>query len=592
MINWLKKSAFASPKPDRAVAGFAKASPSAEALEDKMADKKENFAPLAIFILAVLPFVFNLRGFFVSDDWDFLTQVANPHQPLWRYFFTNYVGTHAGGSYRPLVVWFWAAAYHFFQLNYFWYHLVQIFFHAANAVLLYFIVLNFFQPEKKQERFILAAIAAVIFAILPNHSEAVAWIAAVNDPLCAFFYLASLLSLLLCLKFAKAKYWLYAASLLFFSAAIFTKEMAMSLPFIVLIFAGYYFWQQRERAAKILIATPYFIILAGYFWLRYRAIGLFFGYYGETHLHLGLAKIAADCADIVIGFVLSDKARAVFSLWLNNNLVIISVIFSLLLVWLIYLTWKKKWAAWPWLIFLSLLVSLAPVASLGVNLTRTYFSEEGERYGYLPSIFFATIAAALIIARWKKIKHRLPCRIIFPIIICLLAVGLAGQLLIKNWRFAEAAAVAQKTLQGAVTEMRQGNYAGVLFFGLPDNFHGAPIFRNGWQEAIDFYLPKPPIILAPFNRTAYELNQKFFVTKINHSDYDYSGENKAKSILAKPEFISADYSTVLSDYVYEPAGSDDRYFGGSLAVYLSDKLAANPQVGLFFWNGEEWEIRN
>ena len=34
-------------------------------------------------------------------------------------------------------------------------------------------------------------LAAVFFTILPNHSEAVIWIAAVADPMAAFFYLLS-----------------------------------------------------------------------------------------------------------------------------------------------------------------------------------------------------------------------------------------------------------------------------------------------------------------------------------------------------------------------------------------------------------------
>jgi len=555
--------------------------------------KKENFVPIILFILAVLPFLFNLHNFFLSDDWDFLTQVAGPHQPLWRYFFTNYVGTHAGGSYRPLVVWFWAFCHHFFQLNYFYYHLLQIFFHSANVVLLYFIINNFFWPKEKTDRFILAIASTALFALLPNHAEAVAWLAAVADPLCTFFYLASLLSLLFCLKYSRAKYWLYDFSLIFFLAALFTKEMAMSLPFIVSIFVIYYWWQNRSdvKAMKILLVIPYFIILAGYFWLRYRAIGLFFGYYGgDQNLHFGLAKTAADYFDIIVSFVLSDKLRTIVSLWLNNHAAIILIIFILLLAVLIGLTVKKKWSAWPWLVFLSLLVSLVPVASLGINLTKTYFSEEGERYGYLPSLFFAVLLAAGIVAVGKKIKNKLSLRIIYFIIIFFIAVGLADQLIVKNWRFEQAGAAAKQALQGAVTAMKQGNYQGVLFFGLPDNFHGAPIFRNGFAEAVKFYLAEPPIILAPFSRSAYETGQKFAVEKINQSDYNYYNVKAAKVILAQPTFSSADYSTALNNFVFDQAGINDRYFGSRLAISLSPGLATNPRVALFFWTGGNWLI--
>jgi hypothetical protein len=378
---------------------------------------------------------------------------------------------------------------------------------------------------------------------------------------------------------------------LFFCAALLAKEMAMSLPFIVLFFAFYYWWKNRVniKAIKILFVVPYFAILAGYFWLRYRATGLFFGYYGTEHLHLGFNKIAAVYSDLIISFVLSDQARTVFSLWLNDNSAIILAVAILFLTGLLYLTWKKKWPAWPWLIFLSLGVSLVPVASFGINLTKDYFSEEGERYGYLPSIFGAMMLAAGIIARWKRI-NKIYCKIAFPIIIILIAAGLAGQLLVKNWRFEQAGIVAKQALEGAVEQMEQENYLGVLFFGIPDNFHGAPIFRNGWKQAIAFYLVKPPIILAPFNRTAYEAGQKFTVDRTGGNHYDYASADGSKTILAKPKFSSEDYSTALKDYIFDPAGINDRYFGSALDIGLSVNLAGNDQVALFFWNGGGWEI--
>jgi protein O-mannosyl-transferase len=555
--------------------------------------KRENFVPILIFILAVLPFLFNLRDFFLSDDWDFLTQVANAHQPLWRYFFTNYLGTHAGGSYRPLVIYFWFVARHFWQMNYFWYHSLQIFFHGGCAVLLYLVVLNFFQPEKMDDRFRLATVAAVVFALLPDHPEAVAWLASVADPLSSFFYLGSLLCLLLCLKFPRARHWLYAGSLLFFLTALFAKEMAMSLPFIVLIFVIFYAWKNRaqgRQTGKILLSVPYFILLAGFFWLRYRAIGLFFGYYGEDHLSLGFMKTAAVYSDVVTSFVLSDNWRTIFSLWLNKNLMIILIFFIFFLVWLAYLTWKKKWSAWLWLVFLSLGVSLVPVASFGINLTGTYFSEEGERYGYLPSLFFAVLAAALIIAAYKKISRHAALRIIFYLLCILMVAGLSGQLLIKNWRYEQAGIAAKQTLFGAVSQMEKGGYVGVLFFGLPDNFHGAPIFRNGWQEAISFYMNKPPIILTPFSRTAYETGQKLSVKSVDQRDFNYYNDFFGRTIIAKPKFSSADYSTVLQNFVFEPQGINDRYFGSKLSISLSPSLAANPQVALFFWNGSGWDV--
>jgi hypothetical protein len=183
-------------------------------------------------------------------------------------------------------------------------------------------------------------------------------------------------------------------------------------------------------------------------------------------------------------------------------------------------------------------------------------------------------------------------KIIFAAVIIIFAAGLASQLLIKNWRYQQAGVVAQTALRSAVAEMRQGDYQGALFFGLPDNFHGAPIFRNGWQEAIAFYLPEPPIILAPFNRTAYEADQKFSAVKVDNKDFNYSSAGGKKFILAKPNFSSVDYSTVLKNYIFELSGINDRYFGSELDIALSADLASNAKVALFFWNGSGWDVLN
>jgi|WetSurMetagenome_2_1015567.scaffolds.fasta_scaffold39640_2 protein O-mannosyl-transferase len=553
--------------------------------------RKENWVPLAIFIAAALPFIFNLRDFFLSDDWDFLTQAAGAHQVWWRYLLTNYVGTHAGGSYRPLTIFFWLAADNFWQLNYFWYHFVQVFLHSANVVLLYFLVYNFVWPAKKADRFTLATIAAAIFILLPNHSEAVAWIAAISDPLCAFFYLTSLFLLLLGLKYPQQKVWLYFGSLASFFAALLAKEMAMSLPFVVLFFVVYYLFVRREKMIKSWIVLPYFLLLAGYLGLRYHATGLFFGYYGAEHLQFSLRGVITTYSDIVTSFILSDHWRTVFSLKLDNHLKVVATILVLSLASMAYLTGKNKWPLWPWLFFVAMLATLAPVASLGINLTATYFSEEGERYGYLPSLFFAVILAIAIWFLSKKISARRG-RIAFGLVIILLALGLGGQLIVKDWRYHVAGDVAQQALRTAVSEMRTGDYIGVLFFGLPDNFHGAPIFRNGFLEAINFYLAEPPIILSPFNRTAYETGEHFTVTRADQDNFIYADANGNKAILAKPKFSSADYNTVLKDYIFEPRGTNDRYFGRQLAVSLSDHLASSDKIAVFFWQGGGWQVIN
>jgi protein O-mannosyl-transferase len=557
--------------------------------------KKKHFVPIIIFILAALPFIFNSRDFFLSDDWDFLTQAASGQQPWWRYFFTNYIGTHTGGSYRPLMIICWIIGHHLWQLNPFWYHFVQISIHAANAVLLYFLVNNFICPKAEKKRFVLAVLAATIFIILPNHSEGVLWLAAISDTFAAFFFLLSLLLLLFAARSPRRAFWLYAASLAAFAASLLFKEMGMSLPFVVAILAVYYFFFCRENRGLIRTSSaviPYFAVLALYFYVRYKAIGIFFGYYGENNLHFSWVRTISGFYDLAASFIFSDKWRAVLSLFISDHWAIFTFLFALAAAVLIFIGWKKKHGLFPVVIFSALFVSLLPAAYLGMDLAQNYFSEEGERYAYLPSIFFAWLAAILLFAIWEKIKDFFKFRTLGIVLAIVIVICWGGKLIEKNWRFYEAGRIARLSFNDAVEKIEQGSYAGAVFFGLPDGFHGAPIFRNGFGQAINLAMTAPPVILAPFNHTAYLSGEKFYVARLSENNFSYSSTDKSKLVIAKPEFYSADYQTSLNDYIFERKGINNRYFGQSLDINISSGLADSPRTALFFWNGAGWTIFN
>ena len=122
-------------------------------------------------------------------------------------------------------------------------HLVNVFFHAANAALLFLVL---WQLTRATWR---SAAAAALFAWHPLRVESVAWIAERKDVLCGFFVLLTLWSYA---RFAggdrvhppapgsgatrssksKVNYWL---ALLFFAMALMSKAMAVTLPFLLLL---------------------------------------------------------------------------------------------------------------------------------------------------------------------------------------------------------------------------------------------------------------------------------------------------------------------------------------------------------------------
>ena len=112
-------------------------------------------------------------------------------------------------------------------------HLVNLLFHAANAVLVF---LLFRQLTALAWR---SALVAALFALHPLHVESVAWIAERKDLLCAFFWLPTLMAYaryvaLAKVRSAKSKNF-YVLALFLFALALMSKPMAVTLPFLLLL---------------------------------------------------------------------------------------------------------------------------------------------------------------------------------------------------------------------------------------------------------------------------------------------------------------------------------------------------------------------
>ena len=106
-------------------------------------------------------------------------------------------------------------------------HLVNLFFHMANTLLL-FIILHRMTKGLWQSAFV-----AAVFAIHPLHVESVAWVTERKDVLSTFFWMLTMGAYVFYVQRRELKR--YLLTLFFFALGLMAKPMLVTLPFVLLL---------------------------------------------------------------------------------------------------------------------------------------------------------------------------------------------------------------------------------------------------------------------------------------------------------------------------------------------------------------------
>ena len=140
------------------------------------------------------------------------------------------------------------------------YHLVNILIHALNAFLVYVFLRSVFAisagREKKTGPGAAAAVfAALIFLAHPAQTQAVSYITQRASGLAAMFYLSTLVFYVKARR-EESRACLFTAWLLC-AAAMFTKELAVTLPLMLLVLDFYFFSTQETAGQRIRRMAPF-----------------------------------------------------------------------------------------------------------------------------------------------------------------------------------------------------------------------------------------------------------------------------------------------------------------------------------------------
>lgn len=216
--------------------------------------------PIVIISVVTLVAYWNsLPGEFVYDDNVVIVdrvEIQSLHS-IPTLFKQSYWGPGRGsfGAYRPLTNVSFALNYAVSGMNPTGYHVVNIFLHGVNAILIYALVLAYL------ENWSAALITGVFFAIHPIHTEAVSAIAGRPEVLAATFCLSAWLAY----RFRTESLRFYWYAVILYFLALFTKESSIALLGALILVDVYQVWPYawRTRWKSLLVGYAGFLIPIG-----------------------------------------------------------------------------------------------------------------------------------------------------------------------------------------------------------------------------------------------------------------------------------------------------------------------------------------
>jgi tetratricopeptide (TPR) repeat protein len=443
-----------------------------KARDRSQAKKMERLVIAALLGISFLAFANSLQGEFVYDDRlqisnnPTITSLSNlPRmftESVWQ--FLNEKNPEAVGPYyRPLFNVALIIGYQLFEFQTFGWHLISILLHLAAVMLIYALARRW---DMRTET---AAAAALLFGVHPVHSESIAWIAALPDPMATVFILSSLLlyeryyhserragTLTLVLSIALA------------FMALLSKEVAVIYP-IFLAVRELLDRPEQERigatVTRLLKRTaPFLLIVPVYLAMRYAVLGFITKTEPNavgiptSHLFLTIPSILLSYVRLlVIPYPLSVMYDNTYVTSAGDirywGAVLVLTVLAGAIVWMVRSSSVGRRA----LAFLILF--LLPVLNL-----KAFRPEESllhDRYLYLPSIGFCLLVALAlerVVARFANDNVK-----VFRAAIVLLAAVLLVMTVSQNRTWQNESALTNHALEVTPRWPYLHNYIGANY---------------------------------------------------------------------------------------------------------------------------------
>lgn len=446
------------------------------------------FVPVATLLCGAVAICYLnvLFNWFVGDDFVhllWLKQAVHNPELILRNFHSSWLDLTTTKFYRPLISVFMVSDYLMWGINGAGFHLTNVIFLCIGALSLYAIMRKVCASSGGQE-YGWPVLAALLFAVYPLHSEAVAWITGRVDAVVTAFMLLSFYAYI---RWRESKAPL-ALALTYMSAilALLSKEMAITIPPLFTLYEltiaeplGTSSLSTRIRNA-LKYSSQFWALLAGYFVVRRFALGTLVGGYDDSLFHI------ANWHTFVFGWLHGLHMLVVpvnRTLMGSHNVLTIVWQCGVALSVVLTVTALRNQFLRSRILFLSLwlILSLAPV----YKLFAISDDLQGSRLAYVATVplcgllaaGFSRLIARSISGQPPRLNVVLACAIaaILPVSGILISI--------KNnsaWASAGSTANAIRRSLAAFYKETPGDPQ-VLIMNLPDQRNGSYICRNALE---------------------------------------------------------------------------------------------------------------
>ena len=189
---------------------------------------------ILIIVLGFIAYASSLNGKFVLDDELLIKDNAFlRNRPGIGNFFTTNIMAGAGmvsAFYRPLQMISYALDYDIWNLNVIGFHITNMLLHILVALCIYWMINILYNDNK------LSLLTSALFVAHPIHTEAVSYISGRADSLCVLFMLLCFIIYIKQIDHRRISMLGYILLLLIYALALFSKEMSIILPLLLLFY--------------------------------------------------------------------------------------------------------------------------------------------------------------------------------------------------------------------------------------------------------------------------------------------------------------------------------------------------------------------